>query len=236
MSKDIKQPEEKQLNWSELPKNKQEDIDKYTLQLIRKLQDKKFLKKLFKDREGIPLTGELVENLRQLLNLTMEERKPVAKLITQLLIISCEYNLLDLLKGFLELDITIDDFFSFGHRYLTTLLGVAAYHGHLDIVKYLVKVKKYNVNQMEPGGFSALHMVVYGDSYPFNHFNIGNDHDKVAKYLLEQGARIDTKDDRGVTPYTLTEWSAPFKIERLLGRRIFPKQVLLCICQSFCSS
>ncbi len=100
-----------------------------------------------------------------------------------------------------------------------TMLGYAAYHGHLEIVQYLVEVHMADVNVKDADGQTPLHRVVIGDAYPFDHGGNGNQHEEVAKYLIKMGADLSITNNKGRTPYDLTKWCAPLKIESLLGRR-----------------
>lgn len=100
-----------------------------------------------------------------------------------------------------------------------TLLGIAAFNGHIQTVKYLLDVQMANVNSADLHGNTALHQVVYGDSYPFENAGHGTAHDKVAKYLLQEMGDLSIKNAKGDTAFDCTKWCAPLQIERLIGRR-----------------
>jgi hypothetical protein len=99
------------------------------------------------------------------------------------------------------------------------LLGLAAFHGQIEIVKYLIEVKLANINAKDVNGNSPLHQVVYGDSYPFNHYNFGNSHESVAEYLIQNGGDLSVKNNKQETPYDCTKTNAPLSIENMVGRR-----------------
>jgi hypothetical protein len=100
-----------------------------------------------------------------------------------------------------------------------TLLGTAAFHGHLDLVKYLVEQDAADVNAVANiYGGTALHQVVLGDSYPVHHSSYGNQHAEIAQYLIAHNAEFTKQDNRGKTPLTLSQEYSPSLRERLFGR------------------
>lgn len=143
---------------------------------------------------------------------------------------ACEFNLLKELHDLLELNLFRDieqllDFEKMESRSYTesyngkTLLGVAAYYGHHELVSYLVEVRMANVNTKDMRGDTPLHQVVYGDSHWFKPVIYGVAPDKVAKYLIRHGGDLSIKNNKEQTPHDNTKWCAPLKIEDLVGRR-----------------
>jgi ankyrin repeat protein len=132
-----------------------------------------------------------------------------------LLKMACEFNLLKETHDLLELNVfnDIDQPLQFENKVTArhtdngkTLLGLASFNGHIEIVKYLVEVRLANVNAKDVHGDTPLHQVVYGDSYPFHHASYGTSHDEVAKYLLLYGGDLSIKNDK---PCDLILMSSP---------------------------
>ena len=136
---------------------------------------------------------------------------------------ACEFNLLKETHALLELNLfnDINQRLVLPHEKSDglTLLGLAAFNGHIEIVSYLVEVRLANVNAKDANGDIPLHQVVYGDSHPFNHSSYGVSHDEVASYLIKNHSDLTTKNDKQQTPYDSTKWCAPLKIEDMIGRR-----------------
>lgn len=137
---------------------------------------------------------------------------------------ACEFNLLEEIHDLLELNLfeinqTLEfEKFTGYNDSGRTLLGLAAFYGHYDMVAYLIEFRKANPNAKDAKGNTSLHLVVHGDAYPF-HGNNGAAHDKIAKYLLRYGGDLFLKNNNGQTPYDNTKWCAPLKIENMIGRR-----------------
>ncbi len=137
---------------------------------------------------------------------------------------ACEFNLLNETHDLLELNLFNDinqllQLPQGNSNNGATLLGLAAFNGHIEIVSYLVEVRLANVNAKDANGDTPLHQVVYGDSHPFNHSSYGISHDRVAKYLIRNRSDLSIKNDKQQTPYDSTKWCAPLKIEDMIGRR-----------------
>ena len=104
---------------------------------------------------------------------------------------ACQGHLITL-KFLLEKDASLADK-KYGYNYMDiTLLGIAAWNGHLEVVKYLLTNHKVNINQQEDDKSTALIIAA--------HFN----HPYVVEYLLHQGANPSI---RGVGNKTALEWS-----------------------------
>lgn len=138
----------------------------------------------------------------------------------------CKYGLLadlDLLIAtsgelFHSLDQPIDFCLSSSSRFTSLLntqdqgltpLGLAAKHGQLDIVSYLIEVRDCNPNQIDNFGNYPLHNLVLGDVFLRNNYILGNGHKKIAKYLLVNGADPFVENSDGLTPLKLIESSLP---------------------------
>lgn len=99
-----------------------------------------------------------------------------------------EYGHLDIVRYFIEkLHVKVDTYQDLG----ANILHSAAAHGHLNIVKYLLEENKTIPidSQGRKLGFTALHVAIF-----YTH------HIGIVKYLLGQGANIETKDNEGNTP------------------------------------
>lgn len=172
-----------------------------------------------------------VNKIVQYVKLSQESKSEDISVCMQFLLsTACKCNLLQEIHDLLALNIVTDInqtmhfeekdasySKSFGNG--ATLLGLAAFHGHIEIVSYLVEVRLANVNAKDVKGNTPLHQVVYGDSYPFNNAGYGISHDKVAKYLIRKGGDLSVKNSKLLTPHDCTKWCAPLKIEEMVGRR-----------------
>lgn len=172
---------------------------------------------------------DIVENIKSELEdahpnlITEMEGNPDKRGIVFLLKTACEYNLLQDLHDLLELNQfgDIDQNLILPHDASNglTLLGLAAFHGHIEIVSYLVEVRLANLNKKDSNGNTPLHQVVYGDSHPFNHLSNGVSHEKVAKYLIKNYSDLSINNHKEQTPYESSMSNAPLAIEGLIGRR-----------------
>lgn len=68
---------------------------------------------------------------------------------------------------------------------------IAAQHGHVETMKYLLETVGFNVNIITKNGTTALHM-----ASAFGHVNL-------VRYLIAQGANVNAIDNHGVTPLEL---------------------------------
>jgi hypothetical protein len=150
------------------------------------------------------------------------------------LLIACKYNLLEelneLLAVFILFDKNIRDYtnpkevefklpmvdqplcVTRGQGDYNTLLGIASFHGHPNLVKYLVEEHKANVNQSSFDGYSPLHSVVLGSNAPSDKTSrrsYGTQHAEVAQYLINHSADI-AACRHGKTPLQLAEENRPF--------------------------
>ncbi len=166
-----------------------------------------------------------IKEIEQRLNLLQEQKgKNIDFFVHFLLKTACEFNLLKEMHDLLELALfkDINHPLKFEKRkFITdgdngkTLLGLAAFHGHHEIVSYLVEVRMANINAKDMRGDTPLHQVVYGDGDS----SYGTAHDKVAKYLLTHGGDLSVKNDKNHTPYDDAKWCTPLKVENMVGRR-----------------
>lgn len=141
---------------------------------------------------------------------------------------ACEYNLLHTLHDLLELNLfeNINQPLTLSQKNHNglTLLGLAAFHGHKEIVSYLVEVRLADTNAQDTNGDTPLHQVVYGDSRSYgNSRSYGVSHDKVAKYLIKNNSDLSIENNNNQTPYDSAKCGAPLKIEAMFGRRFITK-------------
>lgn len=145
--------------------------------------------------------------------------------IQYLLYVTCQFNMLNEMHQLLELNLYSDinqllkpskkhQAFAFCNE--KTLLGLACYLGHIELVKYLVEVRLAKVNQQDSQGDTPLHHAVYGDSCN----NMQNLQDKIAEYLLQHKADISIQNNQGKTPYDMTKWNSLNFVEKCIGRRL----------------
>jgi hypothetical protein len=90
-----------------------------------------------------------------------------------------------------------------------TLLGLCAYLGQIELVKYLIEVKLADVNARDDAGNTALHQVVYGDSRRNNLASPPNIQNKVAKCLINKGGDISRKNHKKESAYEAALKAAP---------------------------
>lgn len=90
-----------------------------------------------------------------------------------------------------------------------TVLGIASFHGYLDLVTFLVEEKKADVNASSMRRDTPLHQVVKGDSYPENHHSYGNQHAEVAQYLITHGGDIKARNKEGRIPLEEAQRAIP---------------------------
>jgi len=127
-----------------------------------------------------------------------------------LLRVTCEFNLLFELDLLLDLEmkefdinarVSWDDSF-----YPKTLLGIAAFYGHIKIVKYLIQERLADVNASQ--GLlhnTPLHEVIRGDFYSSEMKASPNPHAEIAQYLLGKGALITIINKDEKTPKDLID-------------------------------
>ena len=84
-----------------------------------------------------------------------------------------------------------------------TCLTLAAYNGHTEIVRYLVGLKDVDVNHKAVDDFSASHAV-------------DQNHPDVVEVLIDAGADIETKDDKGCSPLLLASRSGALALVKML--------------------
>jgi hypothetical protein len=107
------------------------------------------------------------------------------------------------LSGRQKFDINKCAYFERSDRFVCTpLLTLAAFHGHLDLVKWLVDERGADVNAVNLYGELALHFVVLGDSAPYHYHSLGHDHEGVAKFLIQKGGS-NRQNNQERTPYDL---------------------------------
>lgn len=197
-----------------------------------KLKDNYFLDNLFKHSQGRPFTKNISKKINSYIENASESNEQLIRCINFLLKISCEFNLLREVHELLELNIikNIDQPIIFENLHTEknedtysdngkTLLGIAGFHGHIELVKYFIEVRLASVNAQDMYGNTSLHQVVYGDSYPFNNSNYGTSHDSVTNYLIQHDGDLSIKNSEQNTPYDCTKWCAPLSIENMTGRR-----------------
>ena len=85
-----------------------------------------------------------------------------------------------------------------------TCLTLAAYNGHTEIVRYLVGLKDVDVNHKAEDHFSALYCAV------------DREHPDVVEVLIDAGADIETKDDKGCSPLLLASCSGALALVKML--------------------
>ena len=84
-----------------------------------------------------------------------------------------------------------------------TPLHLAALHGYLDIVKWLIK-KGANVNAKNRKEHTALHLAVH------------NAHKEVIRYLIQQGADINATEHEGDTPLAWAAYKRQIEVVKQL--------------------
>lgn len=203
----------------------QVELNRVASKIRKKLRDNNFLANL----ELVPPSTELIEKIdKTIFNMNETNKDSINYCLHFLLKIAVELNMLNELHELLELNLfkNIDQLLHFEEKspnnYSSngkTLLGLAAFHGHFEIVSYLVEVRMADVNAKDKSGDTPLHQVVYGDSHPFNHYSYGTSHDRVADCLLNHEGDLSVKNNANQTPYGNTKWCAPLKIENIMGRR-----------------
>lgn len=163
--------------------------------------------------------------------------KDINILFIFLLKVSCEYNLLYELHALLELNVIedINQTFKFesrgeeAQRYADyignnmTLLGLAAFHGHSELVKYLVEVRSANVNADDINGNTPLHQVVYGSIDKIPSGVRGTAHEEIAKYLIRHGGDINIINKYGISARDEAQRTAPLIIEDIMAGRTLLK-------------
>ena len=91
-----------------------------------------------------------------------------------------------------------------------TALHESAFEGHFDVIQMLLGYDQYvtldngYVNVKTNNGYSALHLAA------------ARGHTKVAKFLIEQGAELNCKDEFGKTPLESSETAAKFETLRVM--------------------
>lgn len=187
-----------------------------------------------------PIADSIRRNINQVSHSLEEFDRYIGQLLSQniekkieglhfLLNITCQYNLIHQLHALLELNVLSDinqslklsAHHSFG-LFPQTLLGIAAFHGHQEMVRYLIDVQGADENGTDCLGNTPLHQVVYGDSHPYNHASIGSSHDLVADDLLfRYSADLTLKNNEQSSAYEECLRARPWKIELLLsGKRL----------------
>lgn len=180
------------------------------------------------------------EHIQEQINYHLEELKEDNltndRCIHYLLYITCQFNMLKDMHKLLDLGLysNIDQplepkqkiqmaafekqwqWIQDKNDYGKTLLGLAAYFGHVELVKYLVEVRLADINHKDSQGDTPLHQVVYGDSCRNN----PNFQDKIAKYLINNGGDITIQNNHNETPYDRTLRCAPGAFAKLIGRRL----------------
>jgi hypothetical protein len=97
-----------------------------------------------------------------------------------------------------------------------TLLGFAARHGKLDVVRHLVETLKVDTNAYSHSGLTALHEIVLGDTSCS-----GSElHAQIARVLLDNGADKHKKSLHfpRTSPYDYAQMGAPCLRNSLLSR------------------
>ncbi|MEO8964718.1 MAG: ankyrin repeat domain-containing protein [Gammaproteobacteria bacterium] len=190
-----------------------------------KLQDDLYLDKLFKHAPYRPCIDEIIKDIDRSVTKAEESKYENINDLTQVLVITAsEFDMLAEIHELLELNIfsNIDSPIQFKEKNPSngkTLLGISAFHGHIDLVKYLVEVRLTDINAKDFHGNTALHQVTQGDSFPFHNSNFGTFHKEVAEYLIQYGADLPQRNQENQTAFDKTKWCAPLSLERAVGRR-----------------
>ncbi|MBA2654399.1 MAG: ankyrin repeat domain-containing protein [Gammaproteobacteria bacterium] len=204
-------------------------IEKLIIEIKTKLQDKMFLDHLIV-RPDVDKVNRKMDSY--LGNIREGDSESSKRCVHFLLKTAAELNMgaeLHQLLSLNQLD-DINDFLLFETSVTAdaendddngkTLLGITAFHGHIDLVRYLAEVKLANLNAQDMHGNTPLHQVVYGDSYPVNKRSFGSAHEEVATYLIQHCADIKIKNKKQLTPYVCAKLGAPLKIESMIGKRL----------------